>query len=189
MSRRLVHAGAVTLVSLLLACHGSKDHTPSQSGSPANSGLGQQGTIWEGLSAKLSAPDFGEVGKPVRVRLDLCNNGPNTFAYDHQSVDGTVSFDVIGPNGPAPRLPDEPRSTGGSIHVLSPGHTVNLSEFNLSMQFRLSLPGKYRIRFNGHGLWVADVREIRDLVKGHRESSADDPIIRSDWIELTLEQK
>lgn len=112
------------------------------------------------------------VGTPLRIRLDLINDGDTSVLYDAQQCDSNGSIGILGPDGRPVPFVDGPRSTFGSFTELAPRSSVTLiDKRDLTRQYLISKPGRYTIRFSGY-IQVVDAGRHAELEK-HVAASKD----------------
>jgi hypothetical protein len=101
------------------------------------------------------------VGKPVRFRLELANEGPVDLSYDDQQV--TVNDPLIVTDAKGEKV----KYIGGSVQAeggnmpLRAGQTVVLfDKFDITRQYEINKPGVYRVQYKGAGLEIGDLPKI-----------------------------
>ncbi|HVP11893.1 MAG TPA: hypothetical protein VMV94_11995 [Phycisphaerae bacterium] len=123
----------------------------------------------EGLRTQLTAlQDEYRVGQPMLFRLELINESRYELFYDRQQVEVNGSMTIICEDGRVVPYTAGPVQTLGGPRAIQPGGDAVLFEhFDVAKQYDMTKPGKYRVRFNGHGLEVTDAPDD----KGSRVSA------------------
>lgn len=134
---------------------------------------------WRRASMHLQLLDVDpNLGQSLRVTLDLRNAGTRQFLYDDQDVD-RGSFDLVGPDGCDVPFIGWIGSRTGVEKALAPGSsTTLLYACDLSSEYLIDRPGRYRLRFSGRGLrfW-----------KPEEAGPGDYPVrLVSDWVEIQI---
>lgn len=132
---------------------------------------------WNGLSVKLTLLDVrSSIGRPVRVRVDLVNNGPTTMFYDAQGVD-YGSFEVKGP-AEAPLIAEHGQ-TFGFLKPLMPGQSVALlDQYDLATEYLIDAPGTWRVRF----------KSSLNLSEKEQRGDPGSCLMVSDWVEIPIDE-
>lgn len=114
---------------------------------------------WRRGSVQLRILDVeAELGKPLRVTLHLRNDGSRPLLYEARGVE-RESFDLLGPDGQdVPYIGWPPSSPGDEKALDSRSSESLLNGYDLSTEYLIDRPGRYRLRFSGRGLrfWKAE---------------------------------
>jgi hypothetical protein len=128
------------------------------------------------------------VGTPLRVRLELVNDGDAAVLYDAQGSNCNGSIRLLGSDGRSVPFIDGPRSTGGSFQELAPKSSIALiDETDLTRQYLVSKPGRYTIRFGGY-IRVVDAAQYSRLEKEVAGDDRVDYFARLHRIESSVEE-
>lgn len=93
-----------------------------------------------------------QVGKPLRVRLELKNVGSLPITYDSQQAAVNNSLDVKGPDNNPVSYVATSFQTMGSPKQIQPGDTtVIITDLNVAEQYLVDKPGKYVIKSVARG--------------------------------------
>jgi prepilin-type processing-associated H-X9-DG protein len=96
------------------------------------------------------------VGRPMLFRLELVNEGKVEFLYDHQQVAVNSSMTITDKKGERVPYTFGPVQTDGSHKAIKAGKSAILFDnLDISSQYDLSKAGKYKVQFNGKGLYTA----------------------------------
>lgn len=106
------------------------------------------------------------VGRPIRVRVELANRGPETWVFNegHRHISLEDCLDVIGPD--EIEVPYVGGFVQGShtVGTLDPGETVTLGmELDIASLHPIIVPGRYRVRFGGRRLKMCLLKEAPDV--------------------------
>lgn len=110
------------------------------------------------LRARLTLQDARPaLGQPVRLRLELINEGRERIIYQAAHLPFSDVLEVWRPDGrPAPHVYGS-HQTGDQDLPLDPGRTaVLLDGFDLAEHYHLPESGRYRVRFRGDTLELAN---------------------------------
>lgn len=132
----------------------------------------------ERVSTKLIALDsVSKLGGPIRLRLELRNSGSTSLSYVDAAIGSEESIELLDQSGVVvSQIP-----SGGQIFAqekeLAPsGVALLLDGYDLSEHFLIDRPGKYRIRFTGHGL------SLPTEDRGSSQST----VFASNWVEVEV---
>src|SRR5688572_559910 len=97
------------------------------------------------------------LGQPVRLRLELTNDGKERVTFLDANLGARDVLDVWGPDGrPAPHVYGSVQ-TGEQEVQLDPGRTAVLFDgFDLAQHYHLPRSGRYRVQFTGRSLELAN---------------------------------
>jgi len=104
-----------------------------------------------------------KVGGPLRIRIELVNDGPWTVRYNRQQADCNAPLDVVGPDGrPRPYLGGSSSTAGGSERLGPRSSVVIVESLDVASAYLVARPGAYRLRFHGRNLFVSEVHPPAD---------------------------
>ena len=103
------------------------------------------------------------LGQPMLFRLELINEGEAELLYDHQQVAVNASMTITDEDGkPVPYVAG-PTQTVGWHKPIKPGESVVLfDKFDISKQYDIRKPGRYKVQFSGKGLEIGETRSEED---------------------------
>lgn len=136
---------------------------------------------WRRASVRVTLRDVDvTLGHPMLVTLDLRNEGARPFLYEAREM-GRGSFDILGPDGREVPYIGWEESRPGEEQALDPRRSTHLLlGFDLSTEYLIDRPGRYRLRFSG--------RELR-FWKPEEDGPGLYPIrLVSDWMEFTVRE-
>jgi hypothetical protein len=146
---------------------------------------------WVDVSLQLRTVSGNpSVGGHLVVELDIKNATAHTLVYDPQSIRPIFGLEMLGPDGKSIPFVGARSQTFGELHAIGPKSVAKtVATVDLGAEFLAITPGTYRVRYNGRGLWIIKLNEIKSLVHGYREQPfgrPSDPVLVSEWIEIAL---
>jgi hypothetical protein len=96
-------------------------------------------------------------GEPVLLKLALANGGKWELSYDDQGAAVNRSVVVTRADGQAVRWIGTYQQTNGAYTSIRPGETAVLfSGVDITRDYDMTPPGRYRIQFTGHALRIGE---------------------------------